>query len=481
MANLLIAFLRVVLGEIMAYGGYSYIDRSYKPSKDDFIVLFWVSGSEPVENLAEALAAESSVGTWTKLKTMKDKIWKKLRARVFRIDRVSDNSGFVSIAYPLEHFDKKNIIQFQASVLGNVFGLKELRGLFVLDISFPEKFQKQFPGPRAGLEGIRKYAGTSKNRRPHLGTIAKPKVGLTPSQFSELAYDAYSGGCDFLKDDENLVDQPFCRFEKRVSKMLEVTDRIKSEGRKVLYAPNISDRYSRAVERIDFLAEQGANTAMVDVYVTGYSALQDILEILQKKKMFVHAHRAGYAALSRGRFGISFTVHEKFYRLLGVDQLHIGTGVGKMEGSILYIKMLHDVATLKSSREKMYVGALKTKWARSIKPLMPVASGGVDPGLVAALLELHGKEVTVQAGGGIHGHPKGTKAGARAMRQAIDAVVSGMSPLYYAKMHEALAIALNKWGYTPPNRVKKVLAEEKKNRKTLNKRALSKGLKEVQR
>jgi len=254
----------------MVYGGYSYIDKGYKPQSDDFVVLLWAAGTDPIEKIAEAVAAESSVGTWTKLKTVQKDVWKKLRARVFRLDKVTDESGFIEIAYPLEHFDKKNIIQFQASVLGNIFGLKELTGLVVLDVSFPIKYQKQFSGPMAGLEGIRKYMGTEKMRRPHLGTIAKPKVGLSPKQFAKVAYDSYSGGCDFVKDDENLVDQPFCHFEERVTRMLEVLDKVKSEGRKVLYSPNISDIHSRMIERVDFLSEHGAPMAMVDVFVVGY-------------------------------------------------------------------------------------------------------------------------------------------------------------------------------------------------------------------
>ncbi len=465
----------------MVYGGYSYIERSYKPQSSDFVVLFWASGTDPIEKIAEAIAAESSVGTWTKLKTVTKDIWKKLRARVFKIYKVTDESGFIKIAYPLEHFDRKNIIQFQASVLGNIFGLKELTSLVVLDISFPIKYQRQFPGPKGGLDGIRKYIGTEKIRRPHLGTIAKPKVGLSPKQFARLAYDAYSGGCDFVKDDENLVDQPFCHFEERVTRMLDVLDKVKSEGRVVLYSPNISDTYSRMLERIDFLAAHGAPMAMIDVFVVGYSALQDIINELRKKKLFVHAHRAGYAAEARGCFGINFTVHQKFYRLLGVDQLHIGTGVGKMEGHPLYIKMLHDIAVSKRTPEKLHVGALKTGWAKKIRPLMPVASGGVNPGVVEALLKLQGNEVTVQAGGGIHGHPNGTRAGAKAMRQALDAAMAKMSTLYYAKLHEELAVALNKWGYTSPNSVKKLLAEEEKNKDLLRKRALSKGINGIER
>ena len=49
----------------------------------------------------------------------------------------------------------------------------------------------------------------------------------------------------------------------------------------------------------------------------------------------------------------------------------------------------------------------RLKWY-GLKPVLPVASGGLHPRLVPALLETFGNDVVLQAGGGIHGHPDGT-------------------------------------------------------------------------
>lgn len=460
----------------MAYGGYSYFDKKYKPGNDDFVALFWAKGTERIEKIAEALAAESSIGTWTKLQTMNNSVWK-LRARVFKLAKTSQKSGFIWIAYPFDHFDAKNVLQFQASVLGNVFGLKELTELVALDVQLPKRFQKLFNGPEAGLEGLRAYLGTNRTRRPHLGTIVKPKVGLSPKEFSNVAYEAYIGGCDFVKDDENLVDQNFCRFEERVMRMMETMDRIKYEtGRHVLYSPNITDSYDRMLERRDFLVAQGARMAMLDVFIIGYSGLMDIVTQLHRDRFFIHAHRAGYAAEARGTFGIKYTIHEKFYRLIGVDQLHIGTGVGKMEGSPVYIRMLRDLAVERDIPEALNLGCLGQKWDATIKPMMPVASGGVNIGIVDALIALHGKDVTVQAGGGIHGHPGGTRAGAKAMKQGIDAIMEGIQIPEYAKTHKELKQALAIWKYQKPDTVKKLLEQQKRKATTLRTHALSKGI-----
>lgn len=449
----------------MAYGGYSYIDFGYEPSKNDFVVLVWAKGTEKIEKIAEAVAAESSVGSWTKLRTMNDFVWKHYRARVFHIDKTGDRAGFIKIVYPIEHFDVKNVSQLFASVFGNIFGLKELEELYIFDISIPLKYQKQFGGPYAGIEGIRKMVGTEKSRRPHVGTIVKPKVGLAPAEWADVAYKSYAGGLDLVKDDENLVDQDFCRWKERLHAVVKAIEKAgKETGRNHIYSSNISDRFDRMVERVDYLKEAGLQKniiIMLDVYVIGIGALQDILGLTKKYRFATHGHRAGFAALNRGNFGINFQIYEKFYRLFGIDQLHIGTGVGKMEGSPLAIKRLHDIAEKNALEEKLHLGSLAMEFASHIKPMLSIASGGIDAGKVDALVALHGKNTNIQAGAGVHGHAGGTFAGAKSMKQAVDAVVAGVPAPKYAKTHPELAQAIRQWGYFNPGIIKRKLASER--------------------
>ncbi|MBN2517830.1 MAG: ribulose-bisphosphate carboxylase large subunit [Candidatus Altiarchaeota archaeon] len=464
----------------MAYGGYTYIDPKYKPDeKNDFIVLTWAKGSMPLERIAEALAAESSVGSWTRLKTMNDFVWKHYRARVFRIQNVTKNSGFIWTAYPLEHFDTKNIPQFQASVLGNLFGLKELEELYIFDIAFPKAQQKLFKGAYAGLEGLRKKVGTQKTRRPHIGTIVKPKVGLTPKEWANVAYNAYAGGLDLVKDDENLVDQDFCRWKERLHEVMKSIEKAEGEtGQTHLYSSSVTDKFSRMVERVDYLNEMGLQKnvlVMMDVYILGMSALEEMLDLTRKYKLATHAHRAGFAAANRGSFGINFQIYEKFYRILGMDQLHIGTGAGKMEGSPLIIRRYHDIADQMRLGEKLYLGSLGMEFADHIKPILSIASGGVDAGKVDALVALHGNDVNIQAGAGVHGHPGGTLKGAISMKQAIDAIAEGIPLPEYAKTHKELKLALDTWGYFSPKPILKELEYEKKNGKNLTSKFLKKG------
>ncbi len=443
----------------MVYGGYKYLELDYEPDvENDIIVWHWVKGSLPIEKLSEAIAAESSVGTWTELKTVNMDVFENLRAKVFRIEKVSENSGFVWLAYPLDHFDTKNILQILASIRGNVYGLNELEALKFLDISLPQKLQKTFKGPRFGLEGVRNRIGTNVSRRPHIGTIVKPKVGLAPKEWAEVAYNAFIGGVDFVKDDENLVDQEFCRWEERVNAVLDVIDKVKDEtGRTVIYSPNITDRYYKMLERMDRLKEMGWDIAMLDVYMIGYAALIEMVEELHNAGFIIHAHRAGHTAETRGAFGCEYNIFAKIWRLIGVDQLHTGTGVGKMEGSPLIIRQYARICREKKIEEALHLFNLGFRWDDRILPLMPVASGGLDAGKVDALIEIYGKDVVIQAGGGIHGHPEGTVAGAKSMQCAVEGIMEGKSSQEKAEECKELKAALDKWGYADPEKIRNIM------------------------
>ena len=461
----------------MGYGGYNYLELDYEPDvANDILVMHWISGERSLEKLAEAIAAESSVGTWTKLKTVNKDVFTKLKAKVYKLQEVSKTSGYIWIAYPIEHFDSKNLLQILASIRGNIYGLNELQALRFLDIWLPMRLQKLYPGPKFGLPGIRKRVGTDKNGRPHMGTIVKPKVGLAPKEWAKVAYEAYAGGIDFVKDDENLVDQEFCPWEERVHEVLKVIDKIKAEtGRNVVYSPNITDTYSRMLERMDKLNEMGWDWAMLDVYMIGYSGLQDITNELHKNNFIIHAHRAGHTAETRGAFGVEYTVFAKLWRLVGVDQLHTGTGVGKMEGMPALIQLYGDVCRSAKASEKLHLLSLGFQWDKNIKPLMPVASGGLNAGAVDALMEIYGHDVVVQCGGGIHGHPGGTRAGAKSVFDAVQGVMKNLGSPAMAKISKELKAALDTWGYVDPKLIRNNLNTINKNRQLISNMLMNAG------
>ncbi len=400
-----------------------FVDLAYKPKETDLICIFSL---EPegisLKEAAGGVAAESSVGTWTELKTERPYV-KRLAAHVFSID-----GNVIKIAYSAELFESGNMPNILSSVAGNVFGLKALKNLRLLDIEFPEHLLNSFNGPAFGISGIRKLVKIPK--RPLVGTIIKPKLGLVTKDHAKVAYNAWFGGCDIVKDDENLSSQVFNPFEERLTQTLESRDKAQEEtNERKVYMINITAETQTMVKRAQMVIDQGGEYVMVDILTCGWSALQTLRE--QDFKLVIHAHRAGHAAFTKNPLhGIAMKPIATVARVIGVDQLHVGTVVGKM--SETKGEVVENISACKSD-----LGLLK--------PVLPVASGGLHPRLVPALMKTFGTDFVIQAGGGIHGHPDGTISGAKAMRQAVDATLYGKTLDDYAKNHQELALALKQW------------------------------------
>jgi ribulose-bisphosphate carboxylase large chain len=400
-----------------------FVDLKYQPKETDLVCTFVVEPAGiDLREAAGAVAAESSVGTWTELTTTKPYV-EKLAAKVFSI-----KSNVAKIAYPIELFEPGNMPNILSSVAGNVFGLKTLMNLRLDDIDFPPNLVRSFEGPKYGVEGIRKLLKVFD--RPLVGTIIKPKLGLKTLDHAKVAYDAWIGGCDIVKDDENLSSQKFNPFEDRLVRTLESRDRAQEEtGERKVYMINITGETEEMLRRAELVVKQGGEYVMIDVLTCGFAGLQTFRE--QNFKLVIHAHRAGHAAVTKNpKHGISMRVLSKIARIIGVDQLHVGTVVGKMFES--------------GEEVAQNCEALNTKKI-DVKPVLPVASGGLYPGLVPALIEFFGKDFVIQAGGGIHGHKDGTVAGAKAMRQAVEASLKGVKLEDFAKTHAELRGALETW------------------------------------
>ncbi|MBE0634348.1 type III ribulose-bisphosphate carboxylase [Candidatus Bathyarchaeota archaeon] len=400
-----------------------FVNRKYKPKDTDLICSFHVEPrGQPLDVIAGGVAAESSVGTWTDLTTEKPYIIGKA-ATVYEI-----NGNEIKIAYPIELFEPENMPNILSSVAGNVFGLEDIEALRLNDIHFPEELARSFKGPKYGIQGVRDLTGV--RDRPLVGTIIKPKLGLITKDHAQVAYESWLGGCDVVKDDENLSSQRFNPFEERVIETLEARDRAESEtGEKKVYLINVTAEMEEMKRRAEFVEDHGGRYMMIDILTTGWSSLQAMRDL--DFKLLIHAHRAGHAAFTRShRHGINMVVIAKVARLIGVDQLHVGTAVGKMSETREEV-----LENIQACKEPMY----------GIKPTLPVASGGLHPGMVPKLVEIFGKDTVIQAGGGIHGHPDGTIIGARTLRQAVDAAMKGIPLEEYAKDHPELAKALKKW------------------------------------
>lgn len=407
------------------YNTYLSLKETVDPTKHIIAKFSLDVTGEPYDKTAGGVAAESSVGTWTDVSTEQKGMWDKLHAKVTEIDEAN---GTMTIAYPLDLFECGNLPQFLSSIAGNIFGLKEVTSLRLTDIVFPEKYVTSFPGPALGINGIRELTGVY--NQPLLGSIIKPKLGLSSIQHAEAAMAVWDQGINLVKDDENLTSMPYNDFYTRVD---EVTHRMKTKGylrmgEAKIHAFNITASYEEMLKRANYVRDSSANCLMMDVLTAGFSGVQGIRN--RNHGLMIHGHRAMHAALTRSHdYGMSMLVIAKLSRLAGVDSLHTGTVVGKMDGGEQEVVAINNF--------------LRSEWY-GLKTVLPTASGGLHPGHVPDLYRILGKDMLLNFGGGIHGHPDGSSAGAKAAVQALATTVEG-TKLSDTKDSPELQRALEKW------------------------------------
>ncbi len=412
---------------VMEYRKMGYWEPDYEPKETDIIALFRISpqdGVDPIE-AAAAVAGESSTATWTVVWTDRLTASEKYRAKAYRVDPVpnSDDQFFAYIAYDLDLFEPGSIANLTASIIGNVFGFKPLKALRLEDMRLPVAYVKTFDGPATGIVVERERL--DKFGRPLLGATVKPKLGLSGRNYGRVVYEALKGGLDFTKDDENINSQPFMHWRDRylycmeaVNKAEAVTGELKGTYLNVT-AGTMEEMYKRA----EFAKELGSCIIMIDL-VIGYTAIQSMSKWARDNDMILHLHRAGHGTYTRQKtHGISFRVIAKWMRLAGVDHLHGGTVVGKLEGDPAMTRGWYDYMREEYCPMNLENGVFFDQDWASLNKVLPVASGGIHAGQMHQLIQHLGEDVVLQFGGGTIGHPDGIEAGAVANRVALECMI----------------------------------------------------------
>ena len=412
---------------VIPYAKMGYWDATYTVKATDVLALFRITpqpGVDPVEATA-AVAGESSTATWTVVWTDLLTACDIYRAKAYRVDPVPNTPDqyFGYIAYECELFEEGSLANITASIIGNVFGFKAVKALRLEDMRIPYAYLKTFQGPATGVIVERERMNSF--GRPLLGATVKPKLGLSGRNYGRVVYEGLKGGLDFLKDDENINSQPFMRWRERFLYVQEGIVRASAATGEVkgsylnITAGNMEDVY----ERGEYAKEIGTIIVMIDL-VMGYTAIQSSAIWARKNDMILHLHRAGNSTYARQKnHGINFRVICKWMRMAGVDHIHAGTVVGKLEGDPLMVKgfynTLLDVKTDINLPQGLFFAQ---DWA-SLRKCMPVASGGIHCGQLHQLLNYLGDDVVMQFGGGTIGHPDGIQAGATANRVALECMV----------------------------------------------------------
>ena len=393
---------------------------------------------------AEIMAGEQSSGTFRPVPAETPELKLRAAARIEQLEALEPvmtptlpgamqpkdkqiwQRALVTLSWPLDNIGPSlpNLI---TTIAGNLFELQPLSGIRLLDLRLPTAFAERYAGPKFGIQGTRALAGVPE--RPLIGTIIKPSVGLSAEATGALVTDLCAGGIDFIKDDELQADGPSCPFEDRVkSTMRAVNAAADKTGKKAMVAFNLTGETDEMRRRHDLVLDYGGTCVMVNLTGVGMSGM---IDIGRHTELPIHAHRAGWGALTRDPLlGWSYPAWSKLWRLAGADHMHVNGFDNKFTESNESV-----AASVASLKDPLF--------GNSPMCAVPVFSSGQTVRQAAATLNAAGSpDVLVTAGGGIIAHPDGVTEGVKAMRQAYDAAMQGVDVDVYAKEYHELTAAL---------------------------------------
>lgn len=387
---------------------------------------------------AAGMAIEQTTGTWLDVAGETPELIKAHGAKVVSLFEVPDYTReahipdcdryfLMRLAFPWDNFGP-DFAQLLSAIPGNIAG----SDCKLLDVELPKSFVSDFKGPKFGLQGIRDILGVQD--RPLVNNMIKPCCGASPEDGAEFFYEAAVGGVDIIKDDELMgADRPYSPLERRVEAYMKAAKRAEDKtGEKTLFTVNITDRIEKLEDNAMRAINAGANAIMVNTFCVGLGAVRMLAEN-PKINVPILGHGTASAGFTDSPIhGISAELYNgKFQRLAGCDLINDCVPYGKMP----------------FSREK-YLRMFQMCMCDfyDIKQTFVNAVAGTNPGLIPQIVSDLGSNIILGAGGAIHGHPMGARAGAMAMRQAIDATMKGVDLEEYAKDHPELAAAIKVWG-----------------------------------
>ncbi len=385
-------------------------------SAEHVIATYVIETSLPLAHAAEVLAGEQSTGTFVRVERESDEVRARFAAQVESLTEIpltgaSPLPGAVGdpalrrravlrLRFPLDNFGP-SLPNLMAAVAGNLFEIKELAAIKLIDLDLPPAFAVRYPGPKFGIDGTRRLM--SRPAGAMIGTIVKPSIGLTPEQLGDLVGELAAAGVDFIKDDELQGNGPAAPLEARVKAVMPVLLRHADRtGVMPMYAFNITDDIGRLEANHDLVVSAGGTCVMACVNLVGFAGL----EFLHRHaEVPIHGHRTMLGGIMRSeQVGIGFRAWQKIARLSGADHLHTNGISNKFYETDA--EVLDSIAAVRQP-------------LLGITPTVPVLSSGQWGGLAHATYSAVGtSDLLVLAGGGIHGHPDGAAAGVSSMREA---------------------------------------------------------------
>ena len=408
------------------------------------VATYVIETSLPLAAAAEVLAGEQSTGTFVRVERESDDLRARFAAQVESIEEIPltdagplpgtvgdpalRRRAVLRLRFPLDNFGP-SLPNLLAAVAGNLFELKELAAIRLIDLDLPPAFAERYAGPGFGVEGTRRLM--SRPDGVMIGTIEKPSAGLSPADLADLAGQLAAAGIDFIKDDELQGNGPSAPLAERVKAVMPVLERHADRtGVKPMYAFNITDDIGRLQANHDLVVAAGGTAVMACVNLVGLAGIEYLRTF---SSVPIHAHRAMLGAIARSQqVGIAYRAWQKLARLSGADHLHTNGISNKFYESDAQV--LDSIAAV---REPLL----------GLTPTLPVLSSGQWAGLAHATYDAVGTtDLLVLAGGGIHGHPDGASGGVASMRDAWASAERGEAASSAFASSEPLRRAAERFG-----------------------------------
>jgi len=407
------------------------------------IAKYYIETPFAIEKAAQVLAGEQSSGTFVAVPGETEELKKRFAARVEKTTQLESvnepaipgakakeglyHRANIEISWSIENFGY-NLPVLISTLQGNLYELTQFTGLKLMDIELPDSYASHFEGSRFGIEGSRLSTGV--NNRPLIGTIIKPSIGMTPEQTAEIIKKLVEAGIDFIKDDELISSAANSTFENRVDAVMRVINaHADKTGKKVMYAFNISDEIDSMLRRYDYIVNAGGTSAMISLNSVGLAGTKKVCD---RGQLVIHGHRNGWGMLNRHPLlGIEFPAYQKLWRLAGVDQIHVNGIQNKFWES--------DDSVVRSIE-----ACLKPLFGHTVLPV--VSSGQWGGQAFETYRRTQTTDLLYMAGGGIMAHPGGAANGVRALQQAWEGAVNGMSLADAVKHYPQFAQSVEKFG-----------------------------------
>jgi ribulose-bisphosphate carboxylase large chain len=382
-----------------------------------FIVEYYLEAKTSLKEAALNLAIGQSIGNPSNRSSWEtEEMYKNHSCYILEDEQylTTQKKGIIKISFPLSNInlEEDGVSQILCHIAGGQVDILEIQKCHILNIELPEEVENSFKlKPAYGIDGFRKFNGV--NDKPFFGGIIKPKVGMSPEILLEAVKEMVGGGVNFIKEDELLGNPEHCPLKKRVPL---ITNWLKNNAPDVIYCFCINGDSPYALERANFVAQEGGNGIHINVW-SGMGMYRAIRK--QNPNLWIHFQKSGdkFFTDRRSPFHIYWPVICKIAGWSGVDSIHAGMIGGYMN---------QDDDELKD--------ALKVLWEYNI---VPALSCGMHPGLVQYINEtLNSFDWMANVGGAMHAHPMGTLGGGLAMKQAINKEFD--KPEY--------KLAIEKWG-----------------------------------